>query len=67
MFDLKSYRVQDIPFQCPYCYLDMMPDNIIGNTEYDISIIGHSLGGTANIFECPVCFEKSFCHEGYNG
>lgn len=64
MFELDSMRQQDYPFQCPYCYIDLHKKDIIGETEYDVVRIGHTIGGMANVFECPECFEKSFLHKG---
>lgn len=63
MFDLNSYREQDMPYQCPYCFEDMKDEHIIGETEYDVVRIGHMIGGLAVVFECPCCFEKSFLHK----
>ena len=63
MFDLNTYREQTMPRQCPYCYEDMSEADIIGETRYDVVKIGHNIGGTATVFECPCCFEKSFVHK----
>lgn len=60
--DLEPLREQTIPYQCPSCYSDLNDKDIIGETEYDVVRIGHNIGGTATVFECPVCFEKSFLH-----
>jgi predicted RNA-binding Zn-ribbon protein involved in translation (DUF1610 family) len=63
MFDLNTYREQDIPYQCPYCFEDMNDKDIIGETEYDVVRIGHAMGGLAVVFNCPYCFKKSFLHK----
>jgi len=63
LFDLNTYREQDMPSQCPYCFEDMHEDQIIGETEYDVVRIGHNIGGMAVVFECPHCFQKSFVHK----
>ena len=66
-FDLYSLREQDCIMQCPHCYIELIIDNIIGETEYDVvrigHNIGHNIGGMATVFECPHCFEKSFIHK----
>lgn len=56
--DLKEIGVWE---QCPYCYTDMTKDNIVGEGEYPMRM-GHNVGGKALVYECPNCFEKSFCH-----
>jgi len=63
MIDLQPLREQDIIMQCPYCFENLNEQNIIGETEYDVVRIGHSIGGMAMVFECPHCFEKSFIHK----
>jgi len=62
-YDLEALREIQCYNQCPYCYEDITDNNIIGEQEYDICRIGHNIGGLANIFECPYCFEKSFGHK----
>jgi predicted RNA-binding Zn-ribbon protein involved in translation (DUF1610 family) len=61
--DLNTIKEQVMPYQCPCCYEDMIDENIIGEQEYDVVRIGHSMGGTATVFECPECFKKSFVHK----
>jgi hypothetical protein len=61
--DLVSLKEQDIPYQCPHCYKSLSDKDIIGETEYDVVRIGHNIGGTATVFECSFCFEKSFLHK----
>ena len=63
MHDLRTYREQDMPCQCPYCFEDMQDKDIIDEVEYDVVRIGHNIGGTASVFECPGCFRKSFVHK----
>jgi predicted RNA-binding Zn-ribbon protein involved in translation (DUF1610 family) len=61
--ELYDYREQTMPYECPYCYEELEDKDIIGETVYDVVRIGHNIGGTASVFECPKCFEKSFIHK----
>ena len=61
--DLQPLREQTYPLQCPYCYEMLKEKDIISETIYDVVRIGHNIGGTAVVFECSKCFEKSFIHK----
>ena len=61
--DLNTVREQTMPRQCPYCYIDLAPTNILGTQEFDVVRIGHTTGGEATVFECPHCYKKSFVHK----
>ena len=61
--NLEDLREQTMPYECPYCFEEMCDEDIIDETEYNVNRIGHNIGGTASVFECPKCFEKSFIHK----
>ena len=63
MIELSDLQEQVMPYQCPYCFNDMLDTDIIGETTYNVVRIGHNIGGTATVFECPLCFNKSFIHK----
>jgi hypothetical protein len=63
MIDLQPLKEQTGVMECPHCYEDLHVKDIIGETEYDVVRIGHNIGGTAVVFECSKCFEKSFIHK----
>ena len=47
---------------CAYCYAKLLKEDIIGYGEYPQGRIGHNPHGKTIVYECPKCFEKSFCH-----
>ena len=61
--NLSSLKEQTIAYQCPYCFEDILDDNIIGETIYDVVRIGHDIGGTAVIMKCNHCKKLSFIHK----
>ena len=61
IFDCEPLREIGVWEQCPHCYEEMKSENIIGEGEYPIRL-GHNHGGRSLVYECPSCFEKSFCH-----
>lgn len=63
MYDLNALKEQGVIGQCPYCDYQMVKANVIGTEEYNVVRLRHRFGGVAAVFECPKCFEKSFCHE----
>ena len=63
MIDLEPLKEQDIAYQCPYCYEDILEGNIIGETIYDSVRIGHNIGGTAVVMKCNHCEKNSFIHK----
>jgi hypothetical protein len=61
IFDCEPLKEIGVWEQCPYCYEEMKAVNIVGEGEYPIRL-GHNPGGRTLVYECPSCFEKSFCH-----
>ena len=60
-FDCEDLKEIGIWEQCPYCFKELTNENKIAVGTSPLRIV-HYVGGKSLVYECPYCFEKSFCH-----